>query len=151
MNLPEGLIALLRQPSPCFLATVMPDGSPQMTQTWVDTDGEHVVINTVQGHQKVKNIKRDPRVAVNICDVSNPSRYYAIRGRVINITTEGGADHIEALAQRYLGAPYPWYGGRDQIRVILTIRADTIRAMGQARHHHGPGRQPPSQPGGGTR
>ena len=49
MNLPEGLIAVLRQPSPCFLTTLMPDGSPQMTQTWVDTDGEHVVINTVQG------------------------------------------------------------------------------------------------------
>ena len=86
MNLPEGLIALLRQPSPCFLATVMPDGSPQLTQTWVDTDGEHVVINTVQDHQKVKNIERDPRVAVNVCDVSRPSRYYAIRGRVVNIT-----------------------------------------------------------------
>jgi PPOX class probable F420-dependent enzyme len=104
VNPPEGLIALLRQPSPCFLATVMPDGSPQLTQTWVDTDGEHVVINTVQGHQKVKNIERDPRVAVNVCDVSRPSRYYAIRGRVVNITAEGGAEHIEALARRYLGA-----------------------------------------------
>ena len=130
MNLPEGLIALLRQPSPCFLATVMPDGSPQLTQTWVDTDGEHVVINTVQGHQKVKNIERDPRVAVNVCDVSRPSRYYAIRGRVVNITAEGGAEHIEALARRYLGAPYPWYGGRDQVRVILTIRADKIARWG---------------------
>ena len=47
------------------------------------------------------------------------------------ITTEGGAEHIEALAQRYLGAPYPWYGGRDQVRVILTIRADKVRGMGQ--------------------
>ncbi len=94
VNLPEGLIALLRQPSPCFLATLMPDGSPQMTQTWAGTDGEHVVINTVQGHQKVKNIERDPRVAVNVCDVSKPSRYYAIRGRVVSITAEGGAEHI---------------------------------------------------------
>jgi PPOX class probable F420-dependent enzyme len=130
VNLPEGLIALLRQPSPCFLATVMPDGSPQMTRTWVDTDGEHVVINTVQGFQKIKNIERDPRVAVSVSDPASPSRYYAIRGRVVNVTTEGGAEHIEALAQRYLGAPYPWYGGRDQVRVILTIRADKIRVMG---------------------
>jgi len=58
VNLPEDLIAALRQPSPCFLATVMPDGSPQLTQTWVDTDGEHVVINSVQSHQKVKNVVR---------------------------------------------------------------------------------------------
>jgi len=111
-------------------ATSMPDGSPQMTRTWVDTDGEHVVINTVQGHQKVKNVERDPRVAVNVCDLSSPSRYYAIRGRVVSITTEGGAEHIETLAQRFLGTPYPWYGGRDQVRVILIIRADKIRAMG---------------------
>jgi PPOX class probable F420-dependent enzyme len=137
VDLPEGLIALLRQPSPCFLATVMPDGSPQMTQTWAGTDGEHVVINSVQGHQKVKNVERDPRVAVNVCDASSPSRYHAIRGRVVGITTEGGAEHIEARARRYLGTPYPWYGGRDQVRVILTIRADTIHQIGWARHRHG--------------
>jgi len=108
----------------------MPDGSPQMTRTWADTDGEHVVINTVQNHQKVKNVERDPRVAVNVCDLSSPSRYYAIRGQVVTITTEGAAEHIEALAQRYLGAPYPWYGGRDQVRVLLTISSDKVRRMG---------------------
>jgi PPOX class probable F420-dependent enzyme len=129
MELPEGLITLLRQPSLCFVTTMMPDGSPQMTQTWVDTDGEHVVINTVQGFQKVRNVERDPRVAVNVADASRPSRYYAIRGRVTGVTTEGGAEHIEALAQRYLGTPYPWFGGREQVRVILTISADKIHAM----------------------
>jgi PPOX class probable F420-dependent enzyme len=130
VNLPDELIAVLRQPSPCFLSTLMPDGSPQLTRTWADTDGEHVVINTVQGHQKVRNVERDPRVAVNVSDLSSPSRYYAVRGQVVGITTEGGAEHIETLAQRYLGTLYPWYGGRDQVRVILTIRADKIRAMG---------------------
>jgi PPOX class probable F420-dependent enzyme len=133
VNLPEDLIAVLRQPSPCFLATLMPDGSPQMTQTWVDTDGEHVVINTVQSHQKVKNVRRDPRVAVSVSDLSSPAAHYEIRGQVVGVTTEGAAEHIEALAQRYLGTPYPWYGGRDQVRVILTIRADKVRGMGQAR------------------
>ncbi|MGP8162128.1 MAG: PPOX class F420-dependent oxidoreductase [Candidatus Dormibacteria bacterium] len=130
MNLPDGLVALLRKPSLCFVTTLMPDGSPQITQTWVDTDSEHVIINTVQTHQKVRNVERDPRVAVGICDPSNPSRYYAVRGRVVRITTEGGAEHIESLAQRYLGGPYPWYGGRDQVRVMLTISADKIHEMG---------------------
>ena len=113
MNLPEDLITLLRQPSACFLSTLMPDGSPQMTRTWVDTDGEHVVINTVQGHQKVRNVERDPRVAVSVCDVSSSSRYYAIRGRVVSITTEGGAEHIEALARSATSACIltSWYGG----------------------------------------
>ena len=130
MNLPEDLIALLRQPSTCFLATLMPDGSPQMTETWVDTDGEHVVINTVQGHQKLRNIERDPRVAVSVCAPSSPSRYYSVRGQVVGITTEGGAEHIEALAQRYTGAPYSWYGGRGQVRVILTIKPDKVHGVG---------------------
>ena len=130
MDLPEDLIAMLRQPSTCFLATLMPDGSPQMTETWVDTDGEHVVINTVQGHQKLRNVERDPRVAVSVCAPSNPSRYYSVRGRVVGISTEGGAEHIETLAKRYTGAPYPWYRGRDQVRVILTIEADKVHGMG---------------------
>jgi PPOX class probable F420-dependent enzyme len=130
MDLPEELVALLRQPSPCYLATLMPDGSPQMTETWVDTDGEHVLINTVQGFQKDRNVSRDPRVALNISESGNASRYFEVRGRVTASTTEGGAEHIEALAQRYLGGPYPWYGGRDQTRLILTITADRVRAMG---------------------
>jgi PPOX class probable F420-dependent enzyme len=130
VDLPQDLLALLRDPSPCFLATSMPDGSPQLTETWVDTDGRHIVINTVLGNQKARNVERDPRVAVNVCDRSNPARYYAIRGRVIAATTEGGAEHIETLAQRYLGGPYPWFGGREQVRLILTIEPDRVRSMG---------------------
>jgi PPOX class probable F420-dependent enzyme len=126
---PEDLLALLRQPGLCFVATSMADGSPQVTQTWVDTDGEHVLINSVQGHVKVKNLARDPRVAVAISDPSTPSRYVQVRGRVVDITTEGAVAHIERLAQRYLGRPYPWYGGQDQVRVILTIAPETISRM----------------------
>jgi PPOX class probable F420-dependent enzyme len=130
VSLPDGLLDLLRRPSPCFLATLMPDGSPQMTQTWVDTDGAHVLINTVEGFQKVRNVGRDPRVALSVSDPGNPSRYFAVRGRVVDVTTDGAADHIETLAQRYLGGPYPWFGGRDQVRVLLSIAPDKIHAMG---------------------
>lgn len=130
MDLPSEMLALLRLPSPCFIATTMPDGSPQLTQTWVDTDGEHILVNTVQGYQKARNVERDPRVAVSVSDPANPSRYFAARGRVVDATTAGAADHIETLAQRYLGTPYPWYGGREQVRLLLTIRADKIHAMG---------------------
>ena len=130
MDLPEDLIALLRQPTPCFVATVMPDGAPQLTQTWVDTDGEHVLINSVAGFQKIRNIERDPRVALTVSDPENSFRYFAVRGRVLNVTEDGAADHIEKLAQRYLGGPYPWYGGRDQTRVLITIEADKISGVG---------------------
>jgi PPOX class probable F420-dependent enzyme len=129
MDLPERLISLLRGANPCFVTTLMPDGSPQTTQTWVDTDGADVIINTVQTHQKVRNVERDPRVSIAVCDATNPSRYYALRGRVTKITTEGGAEHIEALSLRYTGEPYPWYGGHEQVRVMLTIAAERIHSM----------------------
>jgi PPOX class probable F420-dependent enzyme len=130
MDLPDDLLGLLRQPSPCFLATTMPDGSPHLTQTWVDTDGTHLLINSVRGFRKIKNIERDPRVAVNVADRENPFHYYAIRGRVLDITTAGAADHIDELSRRYTGAPYRWYGGRDQVRLLLTIEADSLRGHG---------------------
>jgi PPOX class probable F420-dependent enzyme len=126
MDLPDGLLDLLRRPSPCFVATLMPDGAPQMTQTWVDTDGASILINTVAGFQKVRNMERDARVALNVAEPGDVSRYYAVRGRVRSISPDGAADHIERLAQKYLGGPYPWFGGRDQVRLLVTIEADRI-------------------------
>jgi PPOX class probable F420-dependent enzyme len=130
MTLPDDLLVLLRKPSPCFVTTLMPDGSPQMTETWVDTDGEHVVINTVDGFQKIKNLRRDPRIALAVADPGNFSQYFAVRGTVVDITADGAADHIEQLAQRYLGGPYPWYGGRDQTRLKVTVQAEKIHTVG---------------------
>ncbi len=129
VTLPDDLVKLLHRPSPCYVSTLMPDGSPQLTQVWVDTDGANVLINSVQTHQKVRNVERDPRVAVTVADPDAPSRYFGVRGRVVHMTTDGAVDHIEALAQRYLGTPYPWYGGRDQVRIILTIEPDRITSF----------------------
>jgi PPOX class probable F420-dependent enzyme len=124
--LPTELLDLLRRPSPCFIATVMPDGSPQLTQTWVTTDGENIVINVVDGLQKARNIDRDPRVAVNIVDPDDTSRHYAVRGRVIATTTEGGAESIDEISQKYLGMPYPNFRGVPETRLIVTVEADSI-------------------------
>jgi PPOX class probable F420-dependent enzyme len=129
-KLPANLIDLLRRPSTCYLATTMADGSPQLTQTWVDTDGEHILINTVQGFVKLKNIARDPRVAVAVAAPENPTQYYQIRGRVVNVTTEGAVEHIEMLSHKYLGRAYPWFGGRDQIRVMIVIAPEKISGVG---------------------
>ena len=107
----------------------MPDGSPQLTQTWVDTDGHFILINSVQGYVKLRNIARDPRVAIAISAPDNPSRYVQVRGRVVAVTTDGAVDHVEMLAQKYLGTPYPWYGGRDQVRVIIVIAPEQVSGM----------------------
>ncbi len=130
MKLPDDVLALLRQPSTCYVATINADGAPQVTQTWVDTDGEHVVINTVQGFLKLRNMERDPRVAVAVGNPENRFAYKQIQGRVVETTTEGGAEHIEAMSQKYTGGPYAWYGGRDQVRVIVKIEADKISGVG---------------------
>lgn len=130
MELSQDLLELLNRPSNCYIATTMTDGSPQLTQTWIDTDGQNVLINSVQGFLKVKNIERDPRVAIAVSDPDNPFRYFQVRGRVVDVTAEGGAEHIEKLSQKYLGGPYPWYGDRDQTRVIITIEAEKISGMG---------------------
>jgi PPOX class probable F420-dependent enzyme len=124
--LPEGLLELLRRPSPCFVATVMPNGSPQLTQTWVTTDGENVVINIVDGMQKARNLARDPRVAINVVDPDDVFSFYAIRGRVVSMTTEGGAESIEEISQKYLGMPYPNFTGQPETRVLVTIEADSV-------------------------
>lgn len=124
--LPAALLDLLRRPSPCFLSTLMPDGSPQMTQTWVDTDGHDVLINTVRGHQKVRNVERDPRVALNVADPDDPSRYFEVRGRVTEVTEDGAREHIDELSQRYIGRPYPWFGGRDQVRLLVRISPEKV-------------------------
>ena len=126
MTLPDALLDLLRRPSPCFLATLMPDGSPQMTQTWVDTDGRHVLVNTVDGHQKVRNMRRDPRVAVNVADPEDPSRYFEVRGQVVEVTEDGAREHIDELSHRYMGRPYPWFGGRDQVRLLVRIAPEKV-------------------------
>ncbi len=130
MQLTDDQLALLRQPSICYLATTMADGSPQLTQVWVDTDGTHILINSVQSHVKMRNIARDPRVAVAVADREDPSRYFQARGRVVRVTTDGAVEHIEMLAQKYLGGPYPWYGGRDQVRVLLVIEAEHVSGIG---------------------
>jgi PPOX class probable F420-dependent enzyme len=126
MPLDENTVRLAKGKNLASVVTVMPSGQPQAQLTWVDTDGEHILINTVQGHQKVRNIERDPRVALTVSDPDQPARYYGVRGRVLGMTTEGAAAHIDELAQRYTGAPYAWYGGRDQVRVLLTIEAGRI-------------------------
>ncbi len=130
MDLSQDVLDLLRKPSTCYVATINPDGSPQLTQTWVDTDGQHVVINTVEGFLKLRNMQRDPRVAVAIGDPENRFSYKQVKGRVVETTTEGGAEHIESLSRKYTGGPYAWYGGRDQVRVVVKIAADKIGGVG---------------------
>ncbi len=106
------------------VATIMPDGSPQSTAVWFDSDGEHVLFNTAEGRVKTENLRRDPRVAVTVWDADNPFSQASMRGRVVEMTTEGADAHIDKLAKKYLGVDS--YPGRrsDEQRVIVKIEVD---------------------------
>ena len=125
-----GFQKLLREPAYCEIATLMADGSPQITQVWVDTDGEHILINTADGRQKARNVRRDPRVAVNVVDPANAWRLGSVRGTVTDITTEGANENIDRLAFKYLGQEkYPFHQP-GETRVILKITPDRINEQG---------------------
>ena len=120
--------SLLQDKNLIFLATLMPDGSPQITPTWVDVDKEKnlVIINTAKGRVKQKNVTRDPRVAVAIVDRNNPYKVALIRGRVIEQTTEGADAHIDKMAMKCLGADkYPFRNSSEK-RVLLKIQPEKI-------------------------
>lgn len=107
--IPEKFVDLFQRKAFAQLATVMPDGSPQVTPVWCDWDGTHIQINTAKGRVKDKNMHRQPRVALSIMDPDNPYRYLQVRGRVAEITEVGADQHIDSLAKKYLGKDtYPF-------------------------------------------
>jgi PPOX class probable F420-dependent enzyme len=125
-----GFHKLLQEPAFCQLATLMPDGSPQNTQVWVDTDGEHILINTAQGRQKERNVQRDPRVAVNVVDPTNAWRIGMVRGRVVEVTTDGADELIDQLAKKYLNEESYPFRRPEEVRVTLKILPDNINEIG---------------------
>ena len=101
--------ALIEGKNFASLATLMPDGSPQVSPVWVDHEGELILVNSAEGRVKTKNVTRDPRVAISIFDQNDPYKKVLIRGRVIEVTKEGAEDHIDKMAMKYRGlAKYPW-------------------------------------------
>ena len=125
-----GFRKLLREPVFCQLATLMPDGSPHITQVWVETDGEHILINTPEGSQKERNVRRDLRVAVNVVDPANAWRLAMVRGRVVDVNNEGAVEQIDRLAKKYLNQDtYPFHRP-DQVRTTIKIAPDKIKELG---------------------
>src|SRR5512134_887687 len=122
MNFPEQFQDLLDEDSKAllYLATLMPDGSPQVTPVWFSADDEYILINTNQGRVKDKNMKARPKVAMTIQDPNDPYRYLGIRGEVVGYTTEGADEHIHKLSLRYKDEP--WKSRKDQRRIIFRIK-----------------------------
>ena len=119
--------SLLNGKNFAFVATLNKDGSPHLTPTWVDTDGEHILINTALGRKKTRNVIVDPRIAVSVFDHDNPYDAVSITGNVVKmIKGKRAEDHIDKLSYKYRGERI--YKGRDPAvkRVILVIEPTKI-------------------------
>lgn len=128
--IPEKSLDLFQKRAFAQLATLMPDGSPQVTTVWVDYDGQHIVINTVKGHIKDKNMRRDPRVGLDVVDPENPYRHLSVRGRVVDITEQGADAHIDKMAKKYLGKDTYPRRSAGEVRVIYKIDPNHAYLLG---------------------
>jgi len=112
------------------LATLMPDGRPQVTPVWCDYDGKYVIVNSARGRRKDRNMRRDPRVALAVVDPDNPYRYIEIRGQVAEITEQGAEEHIDRMAKKYLGLDKYPNRAPGEVRVLYRIRPEGFSSMG---------------------
>ena len=128
--IPEKYLDLFDKKAFANLATVMPDGSPQVTPVWVDFDGQHVLVNSARGRRKDKNMGRNSAVALSIMDPDNPYRYLEVRGRVTEITEEGAAAHIDKMAKKYLGQDKYPFSQPGEVRVLYKIEPERTSQMG---------------------
>jgi PPOX class probable F420-dependent enzyme len=127
--IPDSHLDLFQKKAFGHLATLMPNGQPQVTPIWIDYDGRYVVLNTAAGRQKDKNLERDGRVALSIIDPDNPYRYLEVRGHVAERTLKGADQHIDAMAKKYIGQDkYPW-GQPGEVRVIYKVAVDHTTSM----------------------
>lgn len=119
--IPERFLDLFEKRAFANLATLMPDGSPQVTPVWVDFDGARVIVNSARGRQKDRNIRRNPAVALAISDPGNPYRYLEVRGKVAEITEQGASEHIDRMAKKYLGVDKYPNRAPGEVRVLYRI------------------------------
>jgi PPOX class probable F420-dependent enzyme len=131
MEIPQQFQYLLKDETKAFaiLATVMPDGAPQETVVWFNWDGKNILLNSAQGRQKDRNMRRNPGVALIIIDFTNPYRYIEIRGKVTEVTEKGAVEHANALNQKYTGSnKYPVSPG--EVRCMYRIEPEHVTTFG---------------------
>ena len=115
---------LLSEPNIVHLATVMPDGSPQVSPIWAHVEDGVIEFNTAAGRVKEQNMRRDPRVAFSVANRDDPYERASVRGRVVEMVEGDEARaHIDKMAKKYLGSDtYPWYKG--ETRIIVRVEPE---------------------------
>ncbi len=108
-KIPDSFLDLIHGPRVAALTTLMPDGSPQTTPVWCNFDGTHVLVNTMRGFRKERNMSANPKVTLLCYDPRQPLRSLEIRGRVMEMTEEGAMEHLDGLSEQYTGKK-PYFG-----------------------------------------
>jgi len=127
-KIPESHQDIFAKRSFAHVATVSDNGLPQVTPVWVEYDGDHVLINSARGRKKDRNLRARPEVAMSIQDPDDAYRYVGLQGKIVEITEEGGYDHINKLSHKYRGRDYPKNPG--EVRVIYKIEPTRVWTMG---------------------
>ncbi len=128
--IPEKYLDLFEKKAFASLATVMPDGRPQVTPVWCDFDGTDVIVNTAKGRRKDLNMRANPQVSLAIIDPDNPYRYLEVRGSVVEVTEDGADAHINKMAKKYLGVDLYPYRQPGEVRVLFKIKPEHCSSMG---------------------
>ena len=128
--IPDKFLDLLQQKKAiAHLATLMPDGSPQVTPVWFDYTNGKLRVNSARGRVKTRNMTQGAHVALEISDPDNPYRYIQIRGHVAQATENGAAAHIDSLAKKYLGKDKYPFAQPGEVRVMFEIEPEHVQAM----------------------
>jgi len=131
MDIPDKYKDLLLGRNFANVATINPDGSPQVTPMWIDYSEEtnEIIVNTAKGRKKTRNLTVGSKVALTVLDSTNSYRYVAVQGEILNISTEGAENHIHKLANKYWGKDmYPLSEG--EVRVLIKIKPNYVHVMG---------------------
>ena len=127
-------------PPVAALTTLMPDGYPQTSVVWCDVEGVCIRVNTMRGFAKERNMRRDPRVTLLCYDPAEPLRYLEVRGTVVEMTEAGATEHLDALAEKYIGRSVRYFGDVIPARfaetehpVLCRIRPDRVVALDATR------------------
>jgi PPOX class probable F420-dependent enzyme len=130
-TIPEKFLPILNEKKAfAHLATVMPDGTPQVTPVWFFYQDGKFIVNTARGRIKDRNMTKNAGVALSILDPENPYSHLAVRGKIVNITEQGADANIDALAKKYMGVDKYPFRRPDEVRVIYEIEPTSVHGMG---------------------
>jgi len=121
MSLQPEVKSLLARPNFAHLATVMPDGSPNVTPVWVGLEGDRILIGTSEGSLKARNVRRDPRVALSIVDYHDPYAEAQIRGRVVEFRDDANFEVKDMISNKYTGAAFPMRDLPGSVTLVVEV------------------------------